>query len=350
MRILEIIDILKNPKYNVHNKDELIANLLSLDKIVGAASLKNSIVKQIIYLLQHSLDGVMLNTVLYGPPGTGKTKIGKLLCEMWKNIGVLKPVEKTEVNYIDEIVEQINTLKSKIGNEEHVKSLNKIHDIIINKVYNPMYFSECNNIVIVSREDFIGLYQGHTTEKTHSLLTKNLGKVVFIDEAYSLMNADDDMFGMEALTTLNLFMSEHPNDIIIIFAGYKELMEKSIFRAQPGLQSRCTWVFEIEKYTSSELKEIFLIQMKEDNWELEPFLDKSFEKKLNSIFDVNNFPGFGRDTKKLLFYSKLDQAFSDFINNRPKCKKLSITSIENGLKDLKRNQSTECVVYQHMYI
>src|SRR5205807_9799226 len=73
-----------------------------------------------------------------------------------------------------------------------------------------------SNISIVSRADFVGEYQGFTATKTYNLLKNNLqqGKVTFIDEAYSLIHGDNDGFGMEALTTLNRFMSDHPEAIV----------------------------------------------------------------------------------------------------------------------------------------
>ena len=55
--------------------------------------------------------------------------------------------------------------------------------------------------------------------------------MLFVDEAYSLYNGSNfspDMYGMECLTTINLYMSENPTKVIVIFAGYKDLLDKII--------------------------------------------------------------------------------------------------------------------------
>lgn len=53
-----------------------------------------------------------------------------------------------------------------------------------------------------------------------------------------------DSFGMEVLTTINLFLSQHSKEIIVIFAGYKDLMETGIFSFQPRLRRRFMWRFD----------------------------------------------------------------------------------------------------------
>jgi DNA polymerase III delta prime subunit len=163
-------------------------------------------------------------------------------------------------------------------------------------------------IVVVSRNDFVADYIGQTANKTVNLLKSNLGKVIFIDEAYSLYNGEKDSYGMEALTALNKFMSEHPNEIIVIFAGYKELMEETIFRIQPGLQRRCTWFFEIKGYTNEGLAKIFKKQMLDKQW----ILDNNIN--LNEFFKThrNLFKSYGGDTERLVFYCGLSYAESKF--------------------------------------
>ena len=52
-------------------------------------------------------------------------------------------------------------------------------------------------------------------------------------------------------------VSSAASAVIVIFAGYKDMMEQTIFKYQPGLKSRCTWRFEIDGYTEKGLAEIF---------------------------------------------------------------------------------------------
>jgi DNA polymerase III delta prime subunit len=159
-------------------------------------------------------------------------------------------------------------------------------------------------IKVVSRQDFVADYVGQTATKTKALLYSNLGKVLFIDEAYSLINGDRDPFGMEALTTLNLFMSEHPDQIAIIFAGYKDIMKHGIFRYQPGLPRRCMWHFECDGYDGEQLADIFIRQVHSDGWEI---CESDYDKIRDVISDnADMFESYGGDTERLVFFSQLE--------------------------------------------
>ena len=162
-------------------------------------------------------------------------------------------------------------------------------------------------IRIVSREDFVGGFLGQTALKTESLLRECLGKVVFIDEAYSLVNDEKDSYGKEALTCLNRFMSEHSHEIIVIFAGYKDLMEQTIFKYQPGLKRRCSWYFEIKEYSANGLAQIFEMQLKRNGWTIDENINMVTFFKDNK----DHFPAFGGDTLRLAFYCKI--CYSNFV-------------------------------------
>ena len=373
----------------VKNYPALLYSLKELQTMIGMETLKDSIVKQVIFLIQNDDFGdVMLNTVLYGPPGTGKSKVGRILCNIWMAIGLVgeensqsdsnesdspkdrqreyKRIVRETNKSADLLVAVISSLKKRISDEDLdlIQSLNRIHDISINKIYNPTYsflglersvtpspsktdlssfegeFPDSDLFRVVSREDFIGQYHGHTPIKTLELLKSNLGKVLFIDEAYSLITDEKDIFGFEALSTLNLFMSQHPKEIIVIFAGYKQLMEEGIFKYQPGLQRRCTWVHEIEPYTKKELLLIFEHQLGE--W------DYSREDSILQLFDTKNFPGYGGDTQKLIFYAKLEHAMESFLSGE-KDRILKLKHLELGLKTLKKNQSVKNIPFVSTY-
>lgn len=160
-----------------------------------------------------------------------------------------------------------------------------------------------NSIKIVSRPDFVGQYVGHTCDRTKNLLTETLksGKVLFIDEAYSLVLDEKDSFGNEAVNELNRFLSENPN-MIVILAGYKNKLESSVFRSQPGMKRRMAWEFEIKKYTGDMLTSIFIKQLAKENWTYEGELSE-----LNKFFDdnISHFECFGGDVLKMVFYVKL---------------------------------------------
>lgn len=201
-------------------------------------------------------------------------------------------------------------------------------------------------IRIVSREDFVGGYLGQTAIKTEKLLRDSMGKVLFIDEAYSLINDEKDSFGREALTVLNRFMSEHSDSIIIIFAGYKDLMNQTIFHAQPGLKRRCSWYFEIKAYTQEGLSKIFEKQMNEYKWEFSPDVD------LVSIFKENKklFPNYGGSCLQLAFYCKLAYSREVFDKEYPNEKVINMEILNMALNYLRDNSilGEEFFPY-HMY-
>lgn len=182
----------------------------------------------------------------------------------------------------------------------------KINDKKINEI------KDRDIITVVSRQDFVAEYVGQTATKTKALLYANMGKVLFIDEAYSLINGERDQFGMEALTTLNLFMSEHADSIAIIFAGYKDIMKHGIFRIQPGLPRRCMWHFECEGYNGKQLSDIFLRQVYKDGWAI-PKSDYEPIKNLISM-NSNMFISYGGDTERLLFFSQLEASRHNMLN------------------------------------
>ncbi len=201
-------------------------------------------------------------------------------------------------------------------------------------------------IKIASRADFIADYQGQTPGKTLRLLNDNLGGVLFIDEAYNLLTGDSDSYGQEALTTLNQFMSEHPNEIVVIFAGYKDLLQRTIFTAQPGLKRRCAWVFEIDGYDADSLNRIFIRQLEQYNWSLDPSI------KLTSFFSVHksSFPSYGGDTQRLSFYCKLaysQDKFRQIIENISSSSSIVLDNVitssmlETALQELVQNNAKD---------
>ena len=189
-------------------------------------------------------------------------------------------------------------------------------------------------VKIVGRSDFCGGYMGQSALKTEALLLSSLGKVLFIDEAYSLVHDETDSYGKEALTELNTFMTERSDELVVIFAGYKNLMEQTIFKFQPGLKSRCTWMFEIADYSAEGLAQIFIKQAKEKQWIVDPDFNvvKFFEKY------KKDFPAFGRDTNRLLFYCKL--CYSDYIfdNELDHNKVLTKTVVKCALEYLRTHR------------
>jgi len=159
-----------------------------------------------------------------------------------------------------------------------------------------------SKFVVVTRGDLIAKFQGHTTDKLRQLFEQYDGGVIFVDEAYNLVNSGNDDFGKEILTEINNYMSAYPERIIFIFAGYRKDMEQVVMKVQPGLARRFNWTFEIEGYTSEQLMEIFRSQLRKDNWDLKDDEISLFTKFFAN--HVKDFPHFGGDTEKLCAFVK----------------------------------------------
>jgi hypothetical protein len=189
-------------------------------------------------------------------------------------------------------------------------------------------------ITIVSRDDFVGQYVGWTAPKTLKLLKANIGKVLFVDEAYSLLNGPHDEFGMEALNTLTKFLSEHANEIIVIFAGYRDQLTSGIYSTQPGLRRRFMWHFDCQGYNASELFDIFRLQLQNKGWTL------SNEEEIRPIFveNADAFPSYGGDTERAAFFAELEHS-RDYINNSKNMKMnmLEAPHVRKGVQKLRQN-------------
>ena len=377
---------------NIRHKRLFLSSLKELQSVVGMDKLKHGIVLQIKYLIKckdSKENKKMLNTLIYGPPGTGKTSVGKILSKLWYSIGYLPEIDKEKISLAtrdynlnpnpnptllaNSAVYSIilflgiilfNTILGYFNGFGRVLFILAIIVMLVlylrypvkDKRANPMEarkerivkdMRESNGlkeelkelnfapIKIVTRDDLVAGYVGQTALKTMKVLEENRGKVLFVDEAYSLCRDERDTFGLECLDTINKFLSENP-DYIVIFAGYKRLIESTIFKYQPGFRRRFMWVFECVAYTPDELLEIFARQIGRDGWELE---DRG---EIRNLFHTNitDFPNYGGDTERLLNFSKINNTNTNFWKKRFD-KTLNKEDVLTGLKMLKEN-TVEC--------
>ena len=88
-----------------------------------------------------------------------------------------------------------------------------------------------------------------------------MGGVLFIDEAYALNGKSENDFGQEAIDTILKAMEDHRDDLVVIVAGYTELMDRFI-HSNPGLESRFNKFLMFEDYTPEQMVAIFKMQCK----------------------------------------------------------------------------------------
>ncbi len=112
------------------------------------------------------------------------------------------------------------------------------------------------HLVAVTRDDLVGQYIGHTAPKTKEILKKAMGGVLFIDEAYYLYKPENERdYGQESIEILLQVMENQRDDLVVIVAGYKSLMD-IFFRSNPGMSSRIAHHLDFPDYSQDELQQI----------------------------------------------------------------------------------------------
>jgi len=349
----------------VKDTKALLESLKDLNKIIGMKKLKNSIGMQTMKIIDSINKGNnrmgMLNMVLYGSPGVGKTMVAIKLAKIWQALGFLEKNVGVTENVLDKALnlsandliffvsvfllsfQVLLTFHSILGTKWTI-ILTILAAVIVLSLYlykkrrdakKDITEDEKNRqiVKVVNRADLVDKYLGGTVHKTKKLCDENKGKVLFFDEAYSLITDDMDPYGKEALDTLNLYMSENPDNFVVIFAGYKHMLQETIFTAQPGLPSRCMWHLECDEYSGEDLSLIFLQQLDEKKIEYDESIIEDIKELI--IDNTELFPGSGRDTKRLVNYIESIVATKNFGNEGDS--KMTVEDIEKGLDTLKEN-------------
>ena len=112
------------------------------------------------------------------------------------------------------------------------------------------------HVVTATRDDLVGQYVGHTAPKTKDMLKRAQGGVLFIDEAYYLYKPDNERdYGAEAIEILLQEMESRRGDVVVIFAGYKDRMDR-FYSSNPGLSSRVAHHLDFPDYSDGDLMAI----------------------------------------------------------------------------------------------
>jgi probable Rubsico expression protein CbbX len=133
-------------------------------------------------------------------------------------------------------------------------------------ILNRLEYIRKGHLMTVTRDDLVGQYIGHTAPKTKEVLKQAMGGVLFIDEAYYLYKADNERdYGAEAIEILLQVMENQRDDIVVIFAGYKDRMNK-FYESNPGLSSRVTNHVDFPDYSEQELLQIAKLMLEEQQY------------------------------------------------------------------------------------
>ncbi len=162
------------------------------------------------------------------------------------------------------------------------------------------------NLVEVGRADLVGKYVGWTAKTVKSKFREARGSVLFIDEAYSLVDDRDGLFGDEAINTIVQEMENNNEQTVVIFAGYPDKMEKFMMK-NPGLRSRISFHVHFNDYNAEELFQITELMAEEKKIQL----DDSVKDKLLPIFQeaigIQDF-GNGRFARNVFEKARMKQA------------------------------------------
>lgn len=139
----------------------------------------------------------------------------------------------------------------------------------IAKIYRSYGILEKGHLVETDRAGLVAEYVGQTAVKTKEKVAEAIGGVLFIDEAYSLVDGDSSGgFGKEAIDTLLKEMEDKRDSLVVIVAGYGREME-SFISSNPGLKSRFSRTITFSDYSIEELMQIFELLAKTDGYVIE---------------------------------------------------------------------------------
>ena len=159
------------------------------------------------------------------------------------------------------------------------------------------------HITNVTREDLVGQYVGHTAPKTREQLQRAQGGILFIDEAHHLYKPDNERdYGSEAIELLLQVMENQRDDLIMIFSGGKDKIDK-FFNSNPGISSRIGNHVDFKDYDVPDLCDITKFLLHNEN--RYKFTDEALEILTFYIKQLVSFPAFSNVRTIKIFLNQL---------------------------------------------
>lgn len=226
------------------DETETLESLLAeLDGLVGLAGVKQDVHSLLNFIKVAKLRekrGMRVPTISYhlvftGNPGTGKTTVARLVGKLYYHMGILPEGQLVETD----------------------------------------------------RSALVAGYLGQTAIKTQKVIQQAMGGVLFIDEAYSLAGDTEDSYGKEAIETILKAMEDHRDELVVIVAGYTDLMHKFI-ESNPGLSSRFSKYFEFPDYDGEELLEIFKLFCKKNGYSINEGAQNALKQHFDTLFSLRD--------------------------------------------------------------
>jgi probable Rubsico expression protein CbbX len=162
-------------------------------------------------------------------------------------------------------------------------------------------------LVVATRDDLVGQYIGHTAPKTKEVLKRAMGGVLFIDEAYYLYKPENERdYGAEAIEILLQVMENQRDDLVVIFAGYKERMD-TFFLSNPGLSSRVANHIDFPDYSADELGSIAHLMLAKLNYDFSPAAERTFREYIERRMQQPQFSN-ARSVRNAIDRARMRQA------------------------------------------
>lgn len=220
------------PKENIDDLRSELDTYIGLGEV--KKEVKNLINMATVYKLRQDNDlpnpDMSLHLVFSGNPGTGKTMIARFMARVYHSLGLLSK----------------------------------------------------GKLIEVDRSGLVAGYIGQTAIKTSKVIESAIGSVLFIDEAYTLTSKSENDFGFEAVDTILKAMEDNRDDLVVIVAGYTELMQEFV-DSNPGLRSRFNKYIDFADYTAEEMIEIFKLNCKKSFYVLDNDAEEAAKEYFSAV-------------------------------------------------------------------